>query len=64
MAPAFPHPIPQYVLDQIAFAEQQKREAAILVERGIDIDDLTHEERKQKLNEILFRDPEVGAQLK
>ncbi|CAL4091500.1 unnamed protein product [Meganyctiphanes norvegica] len=24
VAPAFPHPIPQFVLDQIAFAEQQK----------------------------------------
>lgn len=26
-APAFPHPIPQFVLDQIAFAEKQKEEA-------------------------------------
>ncbi|CAL4155700.1 unnamed protein product [Meganyctiphanes norvegica] len=25
VAPAFPHPIPQFVLDQIAFAEQQRR---------------------------------------
>ncbi|CAL4173246.1 unnamed protein product, partial [Meganyctiphanes norvegica] len=24
VAPAFPHPIPQFVLDQIAFAEQQR----------------------------------------
>ncbi|MCL4141936.1 UNVERIFIED_CONTAM: hypothetical protein GTU68_046466 [Idotea baltica] len=24
VAPAFPHPIPQFVLDQIAFAQQQK----------------------------------------
>ncbi|KAL7631912.1 UNVERIFIED_CONTAM: hypothetical protein RMT77_017791 [Armadillidium vulgare] len=26
VAPAFPHPIPQFVLDQIAFADQQRRE--------------------------------------
>ncbi|MCL4154300.1 UNVERIFIED_CONTAM: hypothetical protein GTU68_010141, partial [Idotea baltica] len=26
VAPAFPHPIPQFVLDQIAFAEQQRAE--------------------------------------
>merc|ERR1712215_417495 len=25
VAPAFPHPIPQFVLDQIAFAEQQRQ---------------------------------------
>ena len=25
VAPAFPHPIPQFVLDQIAFAEEQRR---------------------------------------
>ncbi|MCL4151822.1 UNVERIFIED_CONTAM: hypothetical protein GTU68_049215 [Idotea baltica] len=28
VAPVFPHPIPQFVLDQIAFAEQQKAERA------------------------------------
>ncbi|CAL4069125.1 unnamed protein product, partial [Meganyctiphanes norvegica] len=26
VAPAFPHPIPQFVLDQIAFAEQQRQQ--------------------------------------
>lgn len=25
VAPEFPHPIPQFVLDQIAFAEEQSR---------------------------------------
>ena len=30
VAPAFPHPIPQFVLDQIAFAEQQRAARARL----------------------------------
>ncbi|XP_071521902.1 cuticle protein AMP4-like [Panulirus ornatus] len=29
VAPAFPHPIPQFVLDQIAFAEEEKRRKEI-----------------------------------
>ncbi|XP_071521448.1 cuticle protein AMP4-like [Panulirus ornatus] len=28
VAPAFPHPIPQFVLDQIAFAEEEKKRKA------------------------------------
>merc|ERR1712198_288013 len=29
VAPAFPHPLPQFVLDQIAFAEEQRRLEAL-----------------------------------
>ncbi|XP_047478850.1 cuticle protein AMP1A-like [Penaeus chinensis] len=31
VAPEFPHPIPQFVLDQIAFAEEQRRLEAQIV---------------------------------
>jgi len=33
IAPEFPHPIPQYVLDQITFAEEQRRLLAIQLEQ-------------------------------
>ena len=34
VAPAFPHPIPQFVLDQIAFAAEEDRDRELSQDRG------------------------------
>lgn len=46
VAPEFPHPIPQFVLEQIAFAEEQRRLLAIKLEEEAKLK--AEEEAKQK----------------
>ncbi|XP_071551790.1 cuticle protein AMP4-like [Panulirus ornatus] len=46
VAPAFPHPIPQYVLDQIAFGEEQRRLAAIAEQEEAQLEQVLQQQQQ------------------